>query len=107
MRACASLQIGQRYAIIGPARERVMRIFSVLVETAALFAPAAPAAAASRADWDAGRRGWGFGTKGGRGMLRILLCYLLLSGVLAMSAAAENAPGVTDSEIKIGQTMPY
>ena len=31
----------------------------------------------------------------------------LLSGAMAMSAAAENAPGVTDSEIKIGQTMPY
>src|SRR5262249_55763249 len=26
---------------------------------------------------------------------------------MAMSASAENAPGVTDSEIKIGQTMPY
>jgi branched-chain amino acid transport system substrate-binding protein len=26
---------------------------------------------------------------------------------MAMSAAAQNAPGVTDSEIKIGQTMPY
>jgi ABC-type branched-subunit amino acid transport system substrate-binding protein len=32
---------------------------------------------------------------------------LLLSGAMAMSAAAENAPGVTDTEIKIGQTMPY
>jgi ABC-type branched-subunit amino acid transport system substrate-binding protein len=31
----------------------------------------------------------------------------LLSGAMAMSAVAENAPGVTDSEIKIGQTMPY
>jgi ABC-type branched-subunit amino acid transport system substrate-binding protein len=26
---------------------------------------------------------------------------------MAISAAAENAPGVTNSEIKIGQTMPY
>jgi branched-chain amino acid transport system substrate-binding protein len=26
---------------------------------------------------------------------------------MAVSAAAENAPGVTDTEIKIGQTMPY
>jgi branched-chain amino acid transport system substrate-binding protein len=40
-------------------------------------------------------------------MFRILLGYLLLSGAMATSAAAENAPGVTDSEIKIGQTMPY
>ena len=40
-------------------------------------------------------------------MFRILLGYLLLSGAMAMSAVAENAPGVTDNEIKIGQTMPY
>ena len=26
---------------------------------------------------------------------------------MALSAAAQNAPGVTDQEIKIGQTMPY
>jgi branched-chain amino acid transport system substrate-binding protein len=31
----------------------------------------------------------------------------LLAGALAASAAAQNAPGVTDTEIKIGQTMPY
>jgi branched-chain amino acid transport system substrate-binding protein len=31
----------------------------------------------------------------------------LLSGAMALSAAAQNAPGVTDREIKIGQTMPY
>ena len=37
----------------------------------------------------------------------ILFGCLLLSGAIAMSAAAQNAPGVTDSEIKIGQTMPY
>src|SRR5262249_61774400 len=43
----------------------------------------------------------------GRAVLRILFGSLLLSGAMAMSAAAENAPGVTDSEIKIGQTMPY
>ena len=40
-------------------------------------------------------------------MLRILFGCLLLSGAVAISAFAENAPGVTDSEIKIGQTMPY
>jgi len=39
-------------------------------------------------------------------MFRILFGSLL-SGAMAMSAAAENAPGVTDTEIKIGQTMPY
>ena len=32
---------------------------------------------------------------------------LLLSGTIATPAATENAPGVTDREIKIGQTMPY
>jgi ABC-type branched-subunit amino acid transport system substrate-binding protein len=84
-----------------------MRILTLFIGAAALLSVIAPAVAASRADWDAGRRGWGFGTKGGRGMLRILLCYLLLRSVLAMPAVAENAPGVTDSEIKIGQTMPY
>jgi ABC-type branched-subunit amino acid transport system substrate-binding protein len=40
-------------------------------------------------------------------MLRILLGWLLLGGAMALSAAAQNAPGVTDREIKIGQTMPY
>jgi branched-chain amino acid transport system substrate-binding protein len=40
-------------------------------------------------------------------MLRILFGCLLLGGTMAVSAAAENAPGVTDREIKIGQTMPY
>ena len=43
----------------------------------------------------------------GRAVLRSLFGCLLLSGAMAMPAAAENAPGVTDSEIKIGQTMPY
>src|SRR5262245_18992657 len=43
----------------------------------------------------------------GRAVFRILFGCLLASGAMAMSAAAENAPGVTDSEIKIGQTMPY
>ena len=38
---------------------------------------------------------------------RILSGCLLLSGAMALSAAAQNAPGVTDREIKIGQTMPY
>ena len=40
-------------------------------------------------------------------MFRILFGCLLFSGAMAMAAAAENAPGVTDREIKIGQTMPY
>jgi branched-chain amino acid transport system substrate-binding protein len=43
----------------------------------------------------------------GRAVLRISFSSLLLSGAMAVSAAAENAPGVTDTEIKIGQTMPY
>jgi branched-chain amino acid transport system substrate-binding protein len=40
-------------------------------------------------------------------VFRILFGCLLFSGAMAMAAAAENAPGVTDREIKIGQTMPY
>jgi branched-chain amino acid transport system substrate-binding protein len=40
-------------------------------------------------------------------MLRIVFGCLLLGGAMTFSAAAENAPGVTDREIKIGQTMPY
>ena len=43
----------------------------------------------------------------GRAVFRILFGCLLASGAMSMSAAAENAPGVTDAEIKIGQTMPY
>jgi branched-chain amino acid transport system substrate-binding protein len=39
--------------------------------------------------------------------LRILSACLLLNGAMALPAAAQNAPGVTDNEIKIGQTMPY
>src|SRR5262245_10849933 len=42
-----------------------------------------------------------------RAVRRILFGSLLLSGAMAIPAAAENAPGVTDREIKIGQTMPY
>jgi branched-chain amino acid transport system substrate-binding protein len=42
-----------------------------------------------------------------RGVVRRLVGCLLVSGAMAMSAAAENAPGVTNREIKIGQTMPY
>jgi branched-chain amino acid transport system substrate-binding protein len=45
--------------------------------------------------------------EGGFAMLRILFGSLLLSGAMAVSTAAQNAPGVTDREIKIGQTMPY
>ena len=41
------------------------------------------------------------------GVFRILSGCLLLSGAMAMPATAQNAPGVTDREIKIGQTMPY
>jgi hypothetical protein len=37
----------------------------------------------------------------------IVFCCALLSGAMSISVAAENAPGVTDSEIKIGQTMPF
>ena len=40
-------------------------------------------------------------------MFQILFGCLLFSGAMAMAAAAENAPGVTHREIKIGQTMPY
>jgi branched-chain amino acid transport system substrate-binding protein len=43
----------------------------------------------------------------GRAVVRILIGCLLVSGAMAMPAAAENAPGVTNSEIRIGQTMPY
>src|SRR5262245_18683455 len=35
-----------------------------------------------------------------RTVFRILFGCLLASGAMAMSAAAQNAPGVTDSEIK-------
>jgi Periplasmic binding protein len=43
----------------------------------------------------------------GSGVFPRLFGSLLLSGAMALSAAAQNAPGVTDHEIKIGQTMPY
>src|SRR6516225_9264533 len=43
----------------------------------------------------------------GRAGFRILFGCLLARGAMVMPAAAENAPRVTDSEIKIGQTMPY
>src|SRR4051812_32511068 len=43
----------------------------------------------------------------GSGVFPRLLGSLLLSGAMALSAAAQNAPGVADHEIKIGQTMPY
>ena len=39
-------------------------------------------------------------------MHRIVLSGLLACA-LAAPVAAQNAPGVTDTEIKIGQTMPY
>src|SRR5258707_8890798 len=53
--------------------------------------------------FDMRRRGF----ESGRAVFRRLFGSLLLSGAMAMPAAAENAPGVTDSEIKIGQTMPH
>src|SRR5262249_2740555 len=43
----------------------------------------------------------------GGDMFRILGGCLLLSCAMAMPATAQNAPGVSDREIKIGQTMPY
>src|SRR4051812_31319312 len=43
----------------------------------------------------------------GSGAFPRLFGSLLLGGAMALSAAAQNAPGVTDHEIKIGQTMPY
>jgi branched-chain amino acid transport system substrate-binding protein len=36
-----------------------------------------------------------------------LLGSLFIASAFALPAAAQNAPGVTDTEIKIGQTMPY
>ena len=33
--------------------------------------------------------------------------FVTALGMLAMPALAQNAPGITDTEIKIGQTMPY
>src|SRR5262250_579916 len=53
--------------------------------------------------FDMRRRGF----ESGRAVFRRLFGSLLVSGAMAFSAAAENAPGVTDREIKIGQTMPY
>src|ERR671930_1035936 len=44
---------------------------------------------------------------GWSGVFRVLFGCLLVSGAMTTSAVGENAPGVTDSEIKIGQTMPY
>jgi ABC-type branched-subunit amino acid transport system substrate-binding protein len=38
---------------------------------------------------------------------RIWLVSAVASVALSLPAAAQNAPGVTDTEIKIGQTMPY
>jgi branched-chain amino acid transport system substrate-binding protein len=40
-------------------------------------------------------------------VFQILFGCLLFSGAMATAAAAENTPGVTDREIKVGQTMPY
>ena len=60
----------------------------------------------NRAAW---RRGKATGQIEGerrRAVFQILFGCLLFSGAMAMAAAAENAPGVTDREIKIGQTMP-
>jgi branched-chain amino acid transport system substrate-binding protein len=40
-------------------------------------------------------------------VFRVFFGCALLIGVISMPAAAEKVPGVTDREIKIGQTMPY
>jgi branched-chain amino acid transport system substrate-binding protein len=40
-------------------------------------------------------------------MLIKVLALFVASGFMASAAFAENAPGVTATEIKIGQTMPY
>ncbi len=40
-------------------------------------------------------------------MNRTVFSSLLVCAALVAPAAAQNAPGVTDTEIKIGQTMPY
>src|SRR5690348_17523667 len=37
----------------------------------------------------------------------LLLSLTLIAALAAPAAAQKNAPGVTDTEIKIGQTMPY
>jgi branched-chain amino acid transport system substrate-binding protein len=43
------------------------------------------------------------------GLLRVLLISCCVAGVTALPVAAQKsyAPGVTDTEIKVGQTMPY
>ena len=50
---------------------------------------------------------WDLRNKRGSRVFRILFVCLIPSAAMALSAGAENAPGVTDREIKIGQTMPY
>jgi branched-chain amino acid transport system substrate-binding protein len=40
-------------------------------------------------------------------MFTKILTLFVASGLVASAAMAENAPGVTATEIKIGQTMPY
>jgi branched-chain amino acid transport system substrate-binding protein len=49
----------------------------------------------------------GVSNQTGSGVFRIVFGCALLSALTLTSAAAENAPGVTDREIKTGQTMPY
>jgi len=39
--------------------------------------------------------------------LRLFTCFLLIAGVGTVAAQKKYDPGVTDTEIKIGQTMPY
>src|SRR5262249_61530688 len=43
----------------------------------------------------------------GCAVLRSLFGALLLSGAMAMPAAAEDAPGVPDSQVKIGHNNAY
>src|SRR5215467_3631029 len=38
---------------------------------------------------------------------KLALLLVFFAGALCLPASAQNAPGVTDTEIKIGQTMPY
>ncbi len=42
-----------------------------------------------------------------RGFLELASAISLALALEQRAACAANAPGVTDTEIKIGQTMPY
>lgn len=89
---------------------RTRREFITLVGSAAAICPVAVSARKPAVSERTFRQGLNatspIESERGRAVFRILFGCLLLSGAMAM-AAAENAPGVADSEIKIGQTMPY